>query len=288
MSLCRRDAASALGWLLCANVLAGDGPAPLPDSSASPSEPAVAAATAPRWEGAVGLVASFAPNYAGASGLRLSAGPGIYLRYGRVTLSSNASGFVSRRSKDDVFQGLGLDLRADARLRVNVALRLDHGRRSRDTRGLEGIDDVRRTIRARSSATWQLDRRWKAVGGWSTDLLARGGGNVFDLGLGRDARWSESTSWSLSASLTAADRRNMDAYHGVSPAESAATGHPVYAPGAGLRAAALGTSWRMEINPRWIALWGGSVSRLLGPAARSPLTTSPRQWGLHSGIAWRF
>jgi len=30
------------------------------------------------------------------------------------------------------------------------------------------------------------------------------------------------------------------------------------------------------------------VSRLLGPAAASPLTLSPSGWGLPSGAVWRF
>jgi outer membrane scaffolding protein for murein synthesis (MipA/OmpV family) len=213
--------------------------------------------------------------------------PGFYLRYGRISIS-NAGGFVTRRNKDDIFRGLGLDMVRTDRVRVNLALRLDNGRRSRDSKALQGIDDVRRTLRGRASLTWQLDHGWKVSSGWNADLLGRGGGNVFDLGVSHDRRLSPRITWSVGASTNFADHRYLQSYYGVSASESVASGYPAYTPGAGFRDVALGTGWRMEINPRWVALWGGSVGRLLGPAAASPLTTSTRQWGLNGGIAWRF
>ncbi len=80
----------------------------------------------------------------------------------------------------------------------------------------------------------------------------------------------------------------MRSYYGVTPAESLASGYPVFTPSAGVRDVSIGTGFRTEINPRWVALWGGSMGKLLGPAAKSPLTTATKQWGLNAGIAWRF
>ena len=240
-----------------------------------------------KWEGAIGPVFNLNPQYSGSASRKLSVVPGFYLRYGRVSIS-NASGFVTRRNKDDVFRGLGLDLRSDERLRLNVSLRLDRGRRSADSEGLAGIENVRTTIRARSSATWQFDHGFKAAVGWSADLLGRGGGNFVDFGVSHDRRWSEFTTWGVAVGASAADRRYMQSYYGVSESESVASGHPVYQPGPGLRDVGIGTSWRTEINDRWVGLWGASVARLIGTAARSPLTTQPQQWGLNAAIAWRF
>jgi len=42
------------------------------------------------------------------------------------------------------------------------------------------------------------------------------------------------------------------------------------------------------VDKRWVAFWGGSVTRVLGPAAESPLTGQRNQWSLTGGIAWRF
>jgi len=253
----------------------------------SPAEPPPIPFKDWKWEGAIGPVVSVSPDYSGASTRKTSLTPGFYLRYGRLTVS-NTGGFVTRRNNDDIFRGLGLDLKRDDRLRFNVALRIDNGRKSADTRGLEGVEDVRRTLRARFSATWQIDPAWKLGSGLSVDLLNRGGGSVVDLGLSHDRRWGTSTTWTLSAVASAGDARYMRSWYGIDAPASAASGRALYVPGAGLRDVGFGTGWRTEIGQDWIVLWGGSVGRLLGPAARSPLTNSARQWGTSVGVARRF
>lgn len=277
MSLARWAAGFVLCWGAGMQVCTADEVEAAPVESPKPYEW--------KWEGAIGPVVSLSPSSTG--GAKFSVSPGYYLRYGRISIS-NTSGFVARRNKDDIFRGLGLDFKRSDRVRLNVALRLDNGRRSASDKKLAGLDNIPRTLRSRASATWQLDHGVKVGAGWSADLLGRGGGNVVDLGLSRDRRWSEKTTWSVSAGISAADRRYMQSYFGVSAAESVTSGYPVFTPGAGLRDTSVGTSWRTEINDRWIALWGASVGRLLGPAAHSPLTTSPRLWGLNTAVAWRF
>jgi len=277
-------------------------PASAPTSSAAAS--AAAAASAPasaasavkpeplpfkdwKWEGAIGPVVNVAPDYSGASTRKVGWTPGYYIRYGRLT-ASNTGGFVTRRNTDDVFQGLGLDLKRDDRVRYNATLRIDNGRKSSETRGLEGLPDIQRTLRARFSATWQIDPQWKAASGLNVDLLGHGGGNVLDLGATHDRRWSEATTWSLGAVVTAGDARYMRSWYGVSEAASAASGKPVYVPGAGLRDVSFSSGWRTEIGRDWIVLWGGSVGRLLGPAAASPISVSSNEWRVYAGVAWRF
>lgn len=274
-----------------------------PESAASPSAPANAAsapasaasAASPeplpfkdwKWEGAIGPVVNLAPDYSGANTRKVGVTPGFYLRYGRLT-ASNVGGFVTRRNTDDIFQGLGVDLKRSDAVRYNATLRIDNGRKSSETRGLEGIDDVRRTLRARFSATWQVEPAWKLASGLNVDLLGHGGGNVVDLGATHDRRWSEATTWSLGAVVTAGDSRYMRSWYGVSEAGAAASGKPVYQPGAGLRDVSFSSGWRTEIGQDWIVLWGGSIGRLLGPAAASPLTTSTSEWRVYAAVAWRF
>jgi outer membrane scaffolding protein for murein synthesis (MipA/OmpV family) len=45
---------------------------------------------------------------------------------------------------------------------------------------------------------------------------------------------------------------------------------------------------RHDIERDWIFLAGASATRLLGPAAASPLTTSRNGWGLSAGVARQF
>lgn len=260
-----------------------------PPAAGNPAGPEPESAKPPvwQWEGAIGPIVSYSPEYSGASSRKVSVVPGFYLRYGRISIS-NASGFVTRRNSDDIFRGLGIDMLRSDRVRLNLALRIDNGRRSSDSPALAGISDVRRTLRGRASATWQLAEGWKVGTGWNADLLGHGGGNIVDLGVSHDRRVGVATTWSVGAGVSWADHRYMQSYYGVDSTESTASGYPVYTPGSGLRDVSIGTGWRTEINPRWVALWGGSVGKLLGPAANSPLTKSTRQWGINGGIAWRF
>ena len=282
MTLPCRQLLPTLLLLACATAHADDNAPPPPPASL----PASAPTAATRWEGAIGPQFSFSPEYQGASRRHLSVTPGFYLRYGRFSIS-NSGGFVTRRA-DDVFRGLGLDLVRNDRVRVNFALRLDNGRRSAISDKLAGIHNVRHTVRVRSSATWQLAEGWKVAAGWNTDLLGRGGGNIIDLAVGHDRRLTERTIWNVGAGLNWADGRYLRSYYGVTREESAVTGYPPYTPGSGLRDVAVSTGFRTEINERWMALWGGSIGRVMGPAAASPLTTSTVQWSLNAAVAWRF
>jgi outer membrane scaffolding protein for murein synthesis (MipA/OmpV family) len=283
MTLTCRHLLPTLLLLACTSLKAEDAaPAPSPASPA-----ASAAAPAERWEGAIGPQFGFAPEYSGATRRHLSVTPGFYLRYGRLSIS-NSGGFVTRRRADDVFRGLGLDVVNSDKVRVNFALRLDNGRRSSVSDKLAGIHDVRRTVRVRSSATWQLGEGWKAAAGWNADLLGHGGGNIIDLAIGHDRRLTARTVWNVSAGLNWADGRYLRSYYGVTPEESAATGYAAYQPGSGLRDVAVSTGFRTEINERWMTLYGGSIGKVMGPAAASPLTTSTRQWALNAAVAWRF
>jgi outer membrane scaffolding protein for murein synthesis (MipA/OmpV family) len=45
---------------------------------------------------------------------------------------------------------------------------------------------------------------------------------------------------------------------------------------------------RSELGERWVGYVGAGASRLLGPAAASPLSKRLWGWGLNGGIAWRF
>ena len=273
-----------------------DGMAAVPAAAASApaGEPAAASAAAPAtaaddapgdWEGAIGAILRYGPEYPGSDLRGTSATTSFFVRYKRFSIS-NGGGFVTRRA-DDVLRGVGLDLSRSERTRVGLQLRLDRGRNDGSSAGLQGLGDVRATLRARLAATWRLDG-WRVGGGWSVDALGRGGGNLGDFGIGHEQRLSPDTVWSWGVTLTAAGDRYMQSYFGVTPEQSARSGYPVYEAGAGLRDITLALGFRSELTPRWVALGGVSRTRLLGPAADSPLTTEPNTWGLSGGLAWRF
>jgi MipA family protein len=273
--------APTVAWLVlaCASALAQEGPGP----QTAPPAPAPVASP---WEGAIGLSTRWQPEYSGAGKQVLKLSPVFFLRYGRLTIT-NASGFVTRR-ETDVARGLGVDLVQGSRLRVNLAVRFDAGRSESSSDALKGLGDIKPTVRVRASASYRLEGPWRLGASWSADAFGRGGGNSGDVSLGWDHPITDATRLSLGMSLAAAQDRYMQTYYGITPAQASRTGYPAYEPGSGLRDATIGGGLRHDFGPRWTMLANASATRLLGPAAASPLTTRSTTWGVGAALAWRF
>ncbi len=239
-----------------------------------------------RWSAAVGVVVSAGPEYAGAARVGSTVQPGFGLRWGRVSLASRSS-FAVRSSEPGARGGLRVELLRSERWRSSLGLRWDSGRDESDSTDLQGLGDVRGTLRARLSLGYRIDERWRLSGAVSADTLGRGGGWLGDLGLSRDWRPSPSTGLSAGAVLGFAGARWQQNYFGITPAQSLSSGYAAYAPGAGLRDVALSFGGRSTLTPRWAVFYGASVSRLVGPAVNSPLVRQRQGWGLSAGIVAR-
>lgn len=242
-----------------------------------------------RFEGAVGLTLRHGPAFLGSSDLGFHLTPAGFLRYGRITLTG--SGGFTTRTSDEVERGLAAELARRGKFRISLGLRFDPGRSASDSPELAGLGDIRSTVRARWSARWDPDPQWRLAAGVSSDLLGRGGGVVGDLGVTRRWEFGHGESFALGVGLSAAGQRYMQNWHGVTAAQSAASGLPVYEADFGLRDLNLSAVWRTEFQA-WGQPFGASVgvghTRLLGPAADSPLTRK-REFGTASGaVVWRF
>jgi outer membrane protein len=149
--------------------------------------------------------------------------------------------------------------------------------------------DVRRTLRARLSASYQLDDGWRLGSAVMVDALRRGNGTVVDLTFGREQRLSERTSLELRRGVcpgaTATTCRPTSA---LTAEQAQRSGYAVYTPGAGLRDISLSIGARTELAPQWAVFYGASASRLMAASARSPLTCKRNGWGLSGGLVYRF
>ena len=239
-----------------------------------------------RFEGAIGLVGTWHPEYSGANKHSLSLVPAGFIRYGRITVSG-AGGFTTRRD-DDVERGLAASLVQRKDLKVNLALRLDNGRRESSSDRLAGLGDIERTVRARLLVRWSPDDRWTLSASSSVDALGRNGGYWGDVGIAREWRLSPSSTLQFGAVLNYAGDRYLQTWYGVTPEQSARSGYAVYTPDEGLRDVAVGLTWRTEYNRHWAGFFSFSTSRLIGAAAASPLVQQPGSWSAGSGLVWRF
>lgn len=239
------------------------------------------------WDASVGFITSLSPEYGGAARQRVQVEPGFFVRWGRVSVASRGA-FVVRSADGGGGGGVRVDLSRSERWRLGLGLRIDGGRRESSSPDLAGLGDIRRTFRARLSGSYRLDDGWRAGGAVTVDALDRDGGTIGEFTLGRDLRPWPRTSVGFGASLSFGDARHLQSYYGITPQQSARSGYPVYAPGAGLRSASLGVGARTAVGEDWVVLYGANVSRLLGPAAASPLTRRTTSWGLNAGLVYRF
>jgi len=252
------------------------------------------AETPRRWTVAVGLVASVGPEYAGAARVGVTVQPGLGLRWGRVSLSSR-SAFAVRGGEPGARGGLRVELLRSERWRSSLGLRWDGGRDEGDSPDLQGLGDVRGTLRARVSLGYRIDERWRLSSALSADTLGRGGGWLGEVGVSRDWRLSADTGVSTGAVLGFAGERWQQNYFGITPEQSRRSNYASYAPGAGLRDVVLSLGGRTAFSlgartaqtPRWAVFYGASISRLLGPTVASPLVRERQGWGLSAGIVAR-
>jgi MipA family protein len=239
-----------------------------------------------RVEGAIGLIVQHKPAYPGSSDFKTHLGPAGFVRWGRITVTG-AGGFVTKR-KDEVDNGLGAELVRRDDLRLSLNLRYESGRRESDSVDLAGMGNIRGTLRAKLVARWAFRENWMLTTALSADALGRVGGVVAEAGVSHQWRLSPSTTLTLGTGVSAANSRFMQAWHGVTPEQSAASGYAVYRPGTGLRDLSASAVLRSEFAPRWAGFAGFGMSRAVGPAADSPLTTQASTWLLSGGVVWRF
>jgi MipA family protein len=314
--------AMPLRWMVLLLVAACLGSAPLkaqeaagpeePDDSAKPASPREPAPAAPsdkpappaaaaeqaeppappprrRLAATVGLVASVGPEFAGSSRIGANVLPGFGLRWGRVSLASR-SAFAVRGGDPGAQGGLRVELVRSERWRSSLGLRWDSGREESDSADLRGLGDIRGTLRARVSLGYRFGGGWRAGLAITSDVLGRGGGWQGEVNAGRDWRLSPATTVGGGVALGFAGAQWQQAWFGITPEQSLRSGYTVYTPGTGLRDVGLSLGGRTEFGEqaRWAVFYGGSVSRLVGVAARSPLVREPNGWGLNAGVVRRF
>lgn len=255
--------------------------APVTAAASAPASGAV-----PKFEGALGLVLAYKPAFSGSSDRKISPQLAGFIRYGRITLTG-AGGFTTRR-QDDVERGLDAELLRRDRVRVNLSLRYDQGRRQSESDQLTGMGNIKQTVRARLGLRWEPAPQWSLSLASSLDALGNGGGYTVEAGVSRTFILDARQRVILGAGLIGAGDRYLQTWYGVTAEQSARSGYPVYKPSEGLRDVHTGATWRIEVNPQWAGFASLGATRLLGPAANSPLTRQTNSYSISAGVARRF
>lgn len=90
------------------------------------------------------------------------------------------------------------------------------------------------------------------------------------------------------AQATWANGKSNQAYYGITPQQSAATGLRTFDAGPGLLYTSVGLLWSFDLAREWLLLGGVDVRLLRGDAAASPLVEDRSNVYASAGLAYRF
>jgi outer membrane scaffolding protein for murein synthesis (MipA/OmpV family) len=219
------------------------------------------------------------PKYFGADELR--ALPVLDLSY------ASSNGFFASTQKGVGFRS------AAGPLQLSAALGYSAGRRERDSHRRFGSDALRGMGDIRGGAVANLGVGYDAgfmTLGMEAELALnhRERGNRLEFALGVPLFVDESDNVALFAAFNVADRKNMQAFYGVTQQQSARAGYRVYTPDAGVEKVGVGVSWNHQLSQNWSVRTMAGAFTLVGDAADSPLTRRKSAPVLFTTLNYRF
>jgi len=272
---------AALVCALCLPLSAGAQQSPQSASAPPPAEE-------PGFTWALGLAASNGADYAGSDKRGSNLRPVIGLDIGRYTISSGGGGSLLDFDLEPRYTGVSARLLDADRLKLSAGLRIGGARTSDADSQLYGLPDVRKTLRARLSASWLFSPELSLRSSLNQDLLGRKGGTTLQTTLQYEWQITPSTEIGLAAGFTVADSTHLRSFFGV-PADVALvrTPYAAYAPGGGVKSTDLGIEIKSAITDRWVLFGGVRFSQLRGDARSSPIVQKPNDYGVTVGLAYR-
>lgn len=232
------------------------------------------------WRVSVGGGVVSAPKFPGSDSQRILALPFASASYGRF--------FVGADPGAASLGGVGVNLYRDSHWRLAAALSagLSRRRESDDPR-LRGLGDVDRTVSAGVGVAYTQDW-WTLRTSVLTDALNRGQGTLVRFNaLGR-YRPDEQLTFFAGPGLTWADSRYTRTFFGVDASQSAASGLPQFDAHAGLNSVRFSLGMGYRFDQHWGVGVFGSISRLQGDAASSPITEDRSQVFAGAVVSYRF
>lgn len=232
---------------------------------------------APGWSGGVLLGAAAVPEYEGSRHTRVQPvlGGEVYWRPGvGASVAMGSRGLVWtpwQTTAGSASLGLSVDPgRVDDDERKLTPAGLRPG-----SADLRGMGEVKMT--ALVSASGSLVLGPVSLTGAVRQAVSSHRGTLVEAGLALPWQLHRHAKLTLTPGVTWADRRHMQAYFGVTPQQSAASGFAAFDAGAGLKSQQLVLDFDMAFSRHWHVNALLRVQRLAGDAADSPITQRTRQ-----------
>jgi outer membrane scaffolding protein for murein synthesis (MipA/OmpV family) len=187
--------------------------------------------------------------------------------------------------------GLGVNFLRGDHYRVGAAIAYDRGRLERDDyTNLRGMGDIRAAPVAKVFATYVLSKKFPLIlRVVARQILGGADGTVGDAGVYMPLPGSSKKFVMFAGpSITLATHRYLQSEYGVTPAQSLASGHPVFDPHAGMAAVGVGFSATRFITDHWLLNLDAAISKLKGSPDVSPITESSTQRELALSIDYQW
>jgi outer membrane scaffolding protein for murein synthesis (MipA/OmpV family) len=231
----------------------------------------------PEWRRVLGVAAEVQPVYDGSRAMKVQGGPVINIRYKDVAYLATG-------------EGLGYNVFRGDHYEVGVGVTYDLGRKEKDDyRNLHGMGDIGTAAVGKLYGSWVISRKFPLILRVSARQYIGGNeGAVGDAGVYLPLPGSSKTFVMFAGpSITMATNHYLQTLYGVTPAQSAASGHPVYEiPHAGTVAAGVGFSATKFITTHLLINLDAALSQVRGSAAHSPIVEQRTQRVLATSIAY--
>jgi outer membrane scaffolding protein for murein synthesis (MipA/OmpV family) len=232
----------------------------------------------PDWRVVLGTAAETQPVYAGAQAFRLQGGPVINVQYRDIAFASTGD-------------GIGYNFLRGDHYRFGVAVAYDLGRKERDDyTNLRGMGDISPAPVAKLFGSYVLSKKFPLILRVDArQIIGGANGVVGDVGVYMPLPGSSKKFVMFAGpSITLATHRYLQSEFGVTPAQSLASGHPVFDPNAGTEAVGVGFSATRFITDHWLLNVDAALSKLKGSADVSPITENSTQRMLALSIAYHW
>jgi outer membrane scaffolding protein for murein synthesis (MipA/OmpV family) len=279
--LCRFSACAAvIFYLLCPAAAQAQTPSPLEEWQYSGGvilarlfEPDL-----PEWRVVLGAAAESQPVYAGASAYKVQGGPVINIQYRDIAFFSTGD-------------GLGVNFLRGDHYRVGVAIAYDLGRRERDDyANLKGMGDISAAPVAKVFGSYVLSKKFPLILRLDAKQIIGGAnGAIADAGIYMPLPGSSKKFVMFAGpSIELATHKYLQSEYGVTPAQSLATGHPIFDPHAGMVSVGIGFSATWFFAEHWLLNTDAALNKLKGSPDVSPITQASTQRELALSVAYQW
>jgi outer membrane scaffolding protein for murein synthesis (MipA/OmpV family) len=222
----------------------------------------------PQFRTIVGLASQLQPAYDGSRAYHIEGGPDINVYYRDVAFISTGDGIGYNVLRGDHFQ-------------IGASMTYDLGRKVKeDYANLHGMGDISPAPVGKVFASWVISKKLPLILRVDARQFIGGAeGAVGDIAIYTPLPGSSKTFVMFAGpSLTLATRHYMQVLYGVTPQQSAASGHPIYeVMHDGTTAAGVGFSATKFIGEHWLVNVDSAINEIRGSPAHSPVVEKTHQ-----------